>query len=228
MEKNQNFEAQKFVEEGFLESLMALPACRFIQTNWKQISYGFLLFLILLVLLYRFFAYQNAQSEQDFISAIQSAAILTNPETAVDKRERALLDLSQAVEQHSNLHAKYDGLIGQQLLIENQVEKALPFIERVFSRVDEVPYYTDYAQATLLIEEEKSDQALLNAYALKEALLKDPKASDFGILYTFNLLRIALLEGKESKAWDELKKMDISQENLRQVMAHFGVEGFAR
>lgn len=195
-----------------------IPACDWIKDNWKQISYGIATFILVLFILYRFLAHQNAEAEYDFRSASQLAAVLNNPEISSEKRESALLNLETLISKNKTLETKYDGLIGEQLLIKNEVDRALPYTKRTLNRVEgEAPLHSEYAKTSLLLTQGNAEEALKQAYFLRETLLKqaseNKEAQYAGTLYAFNLIRIALLESQannqnlENKAWDELKQM---------------------
>lgn len=223
---------------------MELPAMQWIKDHKKQLSYGFLLFCLFLVFLYRIFASQTAKAEENYIALASAASIVNNPEASTEKRTAALADLRRLLENSPNLQAKYDGLIAQSLILEKKIDEATPYIEQTFSRVkgEDSPYYIDYSKTSIALAGGKKEEALKEAYLLRDKMLQvEPanRSTQFGgILYAFNLIRIALLEKElqnkdaEKKAWQELKQMgdstspvQISREDLQKVMTHFDNEG---
>lgn len=227
-------------EESLSDALMDLPACHWIKENLKPITYGILIFFLLLLLLYRLLSGQSAKQEQDYLTASHLATVLQESDTSSERREAALKDLKTLLEKSTPLQAKYDALIGEQLLIGNQAEQAQPYIERTLQRVqgEDAPAYIKYAATSLILTQGKQELALKDAYSLKEDLLKNAQGKNGaeynGVLYAFNLIRIASLEKAfknqelETKAWNELQQMNsptfpihISPLDLQRIMSIF-------
>lgn len=231
-------------DEGLGNALLELPAIQWIKDHKKQISYGFLLFCLFLVFLYRLIASQTAKAEENYLALASAAAIVNNPEAPADKRAVALSDLRRLLESSPNLQAKYDGLIAQQLILEKKIDEANPYIQQTLSRVkgEDSPYYLDYSKTSIALASGKKEESLKEAYALRDKMLQvkpaDRSVQFGGVLYAFNLIRIALLEKEfqnkdaEKKAWQELQQMgdsgssiQISKQDLKRVMTHFDNEG---
>lgn len=210
------------------------PAIQWTILNGRQLAYAALALLLLLIIGYRLLSSQSSQAERDYIQAITNLSLLNTPE----KREAALVDLQQIVTRHPELQAKYDGIIGQELLIDNRIDEAKIYIDRTFQRVEnETPAnFIAYAKNSLLVTQGDFTQALQNAYALKGKMLNEAKVapSQDALLYVFNTIRIALIEKElkhtdgEQAAWTELKDMStgihpikITQSELQRVMSHF-------
>lgn len=213
---------------------MDLPFVQFFIRNIRQIGYGALILLLLLTLGYRFLAYRSHQAEKDFVLAKEAIVSLKNPE----KEQASLATLQSILSNHKDLQAKYDGIIGQALLVQGKIEEAKPFIERTFNRTmnETSSFDRDYAKTSLLIAEGHLEDALKNAYSLKDAMMTAVSTSS--TLFAFNLIRIAFLEKtlqnpvNEQKAWTELKEMQdpsyplkISPQELSRIMTHFDDEG---
>jgi hypothetical protein len=143
-----------------------------------------------------------------------------------------LESLTQMLKQHPELQAKYDGPIAQALLNAEDVKSATIFADRTLARTESnhLLDYMSYARTTLLIENKRYEDALKQANELKQQMLDVFKTADsnpqrsFGdVLYTFNLLRLALLHQEtgdvrgELAAWEELKTAD----SFNLVMAPF-------
>lgn len=136
-------------------------------------------------------------------------------------KNRALSKLQKIIQQHPELHSKYDGGIAQKLLSSSENSLANRYASAVWKRIKYIsPYHTTFSECSLLIADGKYEQALLKSKELKLALEKDEdfwlKKSELVrhgcILYAFNLLRIATLENVagtpsgELSAWRELKE----------------------
>jgi hypothetical protein len=211
-----------------------LPFVQFLIKNSRQIGYGAFVLLVLVILSYRFLAYRSHQTEKDFILAKEAVQSLNNPE----KEGGSLLTLQSLLNEHKDLQPKYDGIIGQTLLVQGKTEEAKGYIKRTFNRVkhEASPFDLEFAKTSLLIGEGHLNEALKNAYLLKDKMLEAilPPST----LYAFNLIRIAFLERAlknstaEQKAWTELKEMGetsspikISAHELNKVMTHFDDQG---
>lgn len=231
-------------DEGLGNALLELPAIQWIKDHKKQISYGALLFCLFLIFLYRLIASQTAKAEENYLAMATVASIVNNPDAPAEKRAVALADLRRLLESSPNLQAKYDGLIAQQLILEKKIDEAKPYIEQTFSRVkgEDSPYYIDYSKTSIALASGKKEEALKEAYLLHDKMLQvapaDRSVQFGGVLYAFNLIRIALLEkdfqnkDAEKKAWQELQQMSdstspvqISKQDFQRVMTHFDNEG---
>ncbi len=133
---------------------------------------------------------------------------------------KSFSDLKKFLHKYPDIRPKYEGLMVQQLLInENLSEEAVFMANKALKRTDkELPYYSSYSYTTLLILQKKYENALLEAKKLKNEIASDLSflkgdAEVAGpLLYSYNLLRIAFLE-KELKnsenemiAWQDFEK----------------------
>lgn len=195
-------------------------------TDWlsehgKNILYGLAGLLGTIILVYAFSSAQTNKSEQEYIQAANDFASFSR---AYDSQNsglaaEALTRLNTVLSQHPELHATYDGAIAQILLNHGQTKEALPYAQSTLTRVksNNLPFYTDYAQNTLLISQTNFKQALENTLALqqkmKEALINPSAERSFGDeLFALNLLRIAMLQQEqgdkaaEFQTWQEWKQ----------------------
>ncbi len=132
-----------------------------------------------------------------------------------------LSKLQKILRKHPELHAKYDGAIAQKLLNSSEQGLAMSYAKAALKRMEGFsPYYIDFSQSSLLIAENKLEEALSRSKALKSSMEKDDgfweKKSEIVrhgcILYAYNLLRIAMLEKAagtpegELLAWKEFKE----------------------
>jgi hypothetical protein len=190
----------------------------------RKLAYALIGLFVLLFFVYRMSASHHAKSEADYLSAFRDFAALeresaaNNQPAAEDTLERMQLILQR----HPELHAQYDGSLAQILINEGKIAEAMPFADATFLRMrkEGLPYYVDYAKTTLLISEQKYQEALTLAMQLKQSMLRDaaskeqhPEQRTFGsLLFAFNLLRIATLQQQlgnsegELAAWEEWKQ----------------------
>lgn len=170
-----------------------------------------------------FFSHKVNRAEEDYLNAETLSAKLQLPLLTDDDRisnTQAYEQLSQIINSRPELQAKYDGLIAQALISQGKIQEALPIAERNLQRIgkDNLPFYNDYSNATLLMAQQQYDQALklttqtqshMQAQA-KEATDENTPRSFGDTLYAFNTLRIAVLQqnahnsAEANKAWESL------------------------
>lgn len=128
--------------------------------------------------------------------------------------------LEKLVSLHPELQGKFGGLIAQRLLSIGETKKATTYMTKALERAQGLisPYYTHFSETTLLIAEDKLVTALEESKQLKSDLEKDlslweqreSQQRSGGLLYAYNLIRIAALERElgskegEKAAWEEL------------------------
>ena len=185
-----------------------------------------LLWLALVIIIALFFVYywtagRREQAEDDFVLAIREMNLLQS----ADDQGDALEKLTAILRRYPELEAKYDGRIAQSLINQNEVSAADPFAVRNIQRISDepVPNQIAYSKITLLIDQQKYQQALNESKQLKE------KAIGNQTLYAMNLIRIALLQNQlgltaDSKAsWEELQNLDNAK--AKAVIEHFNEKG---
>ena len=138
-----------------------------------------------------------------------------------DKHDLALFkEVSEPLDRHPELAAKFGTLIAQRLLVLGEAKLAQEYGQAALKRTKALlcPYHALFSQNTLLISQGRLKEALEAAHGLKrqmasdEAMWKDKNhALAAGrALFAYNLLRIASLEREagsfegEKAAWDEV------------------------
>ncbi len=219
-----------------LLSLEDNPIIQWISKHGEKILYSILGAFSLLILIYFWQSGTSAKIEGDYQSA--SREFQAFQQAAKSGQNLELQDsfqkLTLIMNQLPDLHAKYDGVIAQTFIDLNDIKQAKPFVLSTLQRVgkDNLPFYNEYAQITLLIGEGQIANAIQRSLALKKEMIqnleqmeKEPGTQTtepaFGSsLYAFNLLRIAFLEqqvgdrAKELESWEEWK-MYTSHTNTR-------------
>lgn len=219
----------------------------------KNILYGLAGLLGIIFLIYALSSGQTSKAEQEYIQAANDFAYFSR---AYDSQNQvaatdALARLKALISKHPELHATYDGAVAQILLNRGQTEEALPYANSTLARVksNNLPFYTDYAQNTLLISQKSYKQALENTLALqqkmKEAMATPPAERTFGDeLFALNLLRIAMLQQEqgdkttELQTWQEWKQyaglngnrstdLNINQQAFRTVIQQLAIGSFS-
>lgn len=207
------------------------PFIVWVMEHGEKILYTLLGAFLILLFSYMWFSESSSREVSDFRSAneeFQAFQKLSDYTNDLSSQNEALVKLTQILQQHPSLQAKYEGLIAQALIDRNEVVQALPFAESTFRRVgkDNLPLYIDYSEITLLIGQNHYEEAIKKSITLKEKmnkLLASDRSSEsqlvgqnlkesFGeYLYAFNLLRIAFLQKhagtaeQEIQSWKEWK-----------------------
>lgn len=200
------------------------PYLKWIEENGKNLLWGAAILVLALFTIYRFSSSQTTKAENDYVRAAYNADLLQQPN--IEKYQEALADLTFLTENRPELQQAYDGLIAEGYLVENKSDQALPFADRNLSRISP-SYYTDFAKTTLLISQEKYDEALNQSLVLNvhgPLALGEP-------LYAFNLIRIAFLQQQlgsregEMTAWNSLVARAKESPEAQFVIQHFDEKG---
>lgn len=205
--ENTNPEAISYVENRFQE---------FIIEYGRKVLYLILGLIILFLLMYRLSSGSKAGALTDYLNADKDFSSFQGSSLTEALAENGpLTNLKEILNRRPELNAKFDGLIAQELLIKEDPNNAGLFADKAFQRVskDHLPYYIDYSRATLLVSQNRLQEALEKSKDLKQQMLSQTqeKLPQFGeVLYLFNLMRIAFLEQQvgtpqqELAAWKEV------------------------
>ena len=179
------------------------PVVHWFSKNGLSVVYMVIGAIFLLMLIYRYYG-GSAKSQQDFYEAESSLQKLQKF-LGIAGRFGTLRTILNA---HPELHPKYDGLIAQVLLNEGNVQEAKPFAELAIHRTESenAPYFTDFAQTTLLIADKQYSEALQRAQALSQKMLEQETfQKENRLLFAYNLLRIGMLQ-QELGAYEDANK----------------------
>lgn len=227
MKKN----AQHSLKENPLASAFGLegnPFINWIARNGETLLYGVLGLFVLLFGGYLWFAGSSTKSEGEFQSANEQFAIFRQQaDSSPEAQQEAFSNLTQLIAKQPDLGSKYDARIAQELIDRYDYKLAKPFAEAALDRVskDQIPFYVDYAQITLLIAGHHFEEAIKQSIMLKEEMVKAlsqwseaKKEHAFGeLLFAFNMLRIPLLQQQlgakvdERQSWEEWKSYSNSE-----------------
>ncbi len=178
---------QKWLEHPAIEWM--------VDNKWSMLGLIGILFIGLIVT-YRYVSLSTIRAEEDYLRAQNTFVLFQNSSLnqVADNGSQFLLPLNQIITKHPELQADYDGAIAQTLILTQQISEAEPFVQRTFTRTssEDLNFYHQYSQVSLLISKGNYDEALNHAMALKNSLEESEQGPD-QILYGMNLLRIALL-----------------------------------
>ncbi len=231
MNKHKNASFEHTNTPDWADTLKETPAFEWLMENRKSVPYIFLIILSLIVIGYKLTSNRAAKAETNYLQAEYAFNLLQesiqNPSKS-SEREGALVQLRSIVATYPELESKYDGVVAQLLLAQNQLNEALPFAERALNRTkqDQLEFYHEFSQITLLVSGAQQSEALRRSIALKEQMMqkaeKYPIGSeerDYGdLLYGFNLIRIGLLSqglnetSNEINAWKEWNRLSNDKE----------------
>lgn len=200
------------------------PLIQWISDNGRLLLWILAGAILLFLLFYRFAGGSSAGAESDYLNAESEFITFqkgVNGKADPAVQQAAFDKLNAILNRRPELHAKYDGLIAQALIDKGDIKGAVPYADRTLARIntENVNLYSDYAKTTLVIANQHYEEALKQALALKQQMIdnadvsvKNPEKKEFGdTLYTYNLLRIALLSqqigdmGRELSAWEDFK-----------------------
>lgn len=202
-----------FLDEGRLTDWLSL--------HGKNLVYGLGGVLALLVVIYAFSSGQNSKAEHEYIQAANDFVFFSKAGENQDPAlvNEAFIRLKKMITKHPELHAAYDGQLAQIFLNRKQLEEAKPYAVSTLQRVqsNDLFFYTDYAETTLLISQKNFKKALENALALQqkmnEIIANQQSTRSFGDeLFALNLLRMGILQQEladknaERQTWQEWKQ----------------------
>lgn len=175
----------------------------FLQQHGKKLALVFIFFFVLFVIALVWQIRVNTRSEGEYIAAERSFSALQllpagqqHIETNPDYQR-----LVGILTRYPELNSRYDGQLAQTLIRIGNVPLAMTYADRALQGLsaEHLPFYEEYAKASLLITEghnkEAYKRALLLQKHMEELMTKDPHASaQFGkVLLFLNRLRLATL-----------------------------------
>jgi hypothetical protein len=205
------------------------PTIQWLMQHGRNLIIGILGICAAIFLIYLFTSRNTQKAENDYLTAENTFVKFMG---AKPEEKEYLQQLEAIMQRRPELHAKYDGLIAQILIDKGQTNEALPFANSAIARTAEEnrPFYTDYAQTTLLISANQYEEALKHATNLQKNLMGQltSQTRDFGdTLLAFNLLRIAMLQQQlglnqdELKTWQEWQKQINNSKKFAEQFDHF-------
>lgn len=204
-----------YLDEGRLTDWLSL--------HGKNIIYTLAGLVALLVIIYTFSSSQNSKAEHEYIQAANDFAFFSRANEAQDPAlvKESLESLKSLMAKHPELHAAYDGSLAQIFLIRSQPNEAKAYAEATLARVksNDLTFYNDYAEASLLISQQNFKKALESTVALHKKLTEAIENQDSATprsfsdeLFALNLLRMGMLQQEigdkaaELQTWQEWKQ----------------------
>lgn len=217
-------------KSDFAEDLAEHPFILWLSKHQQTLIYTFLACVAVLIVAYRFFSNQAANTEAAYLQAdiaFERFQDNTLKATEPSSREEAFAQLQSMMKQYPHLQSKYDGLIAETLIIDGNAAEAEIFAHRSFERTKEEdsPFYADFAKTTLLITRGSYEAANKESRELKtrmEAQTADAQSSSTSLsfgptLFLLNLVRMGMLEQQlgnkkeELNVWEEVKSLMLNR-----------------
>jgi len=221
-EKNKHQDNQVSLNESLNEN----PTIQWVANNGSNILFALVLIVIAGILFYRYNSQSTIGTTNEYIKADKLISTLErSPVPDPDSLDR----LMEIMDKHPELHQKYDGNLTQILIKEGETEKAQEIASQMISRTTQsnLPLYADFAKTTLLINQEKYEDALKQAQSLDMKMKKEVELGadrKFGdTLYAYNLLRIGMiqqelgLKDQELKTWQRWNQYLDSKEDIEGI-----------
>jgi hypothetical protein len=228
MGKNNDKAASPIENLDFQDEMMDHPVVQWLSYHRQTILYAFLALVTFVAIAYWILSKKATDAETAYLQAttefnrFQDAGLAVTEPAAHDE---AFAKLQQLMGQYTDLHAKYDGLLAETLIIEDKSAEAQRFAQLAFDRTqhDDSPFYADFANTSLLISGGSYTIALQDARSLQEKMatqLSDAQQKGthltFGVtVFALNLIRIAFVQQQlgdregELKAWEEVKRLTV-------------------
>lgn len=201
-----------------------------LQKNSKNILFGIALAILLLILAGRYFFSAGLKAETDYISSeiyfqeMKTLALNGDKEPAL----KAYDSLKTIISKHPDLKQKYNGELGQFLVLLNEPEKAEPYIAKSVKVLEsrKLDAYATLSESALLIEKSDFKKAIEVEEKLKFSLNEVFKA-DF--LKSYNLLQLAFLESLNPEAETKPHLLELSNAieskdpNLMKIIEKFNL-----
>lgn len=206
-------------EEVLEETLMQdVTSGQFFFRNAQSILMGIAVFIVGLILMNSFSTSSKVNAEHDYMIAAAESDRLEGVGVESNKAYALLQDV---LLRRSELHPRYDGLLVQAMLLRGELDLAKDYTDLVLARVDDEirVLYGEYSNTSLVIYDNLLNEALSESkeLQLKLAQFKSQHEAEvlplLDVLYAYNLLRLAFLEGEvgtpeaELYAWDQVLKV---------------------
>lgn len=180
--------------------------------------YGLAALFVALAFLYFYQSSKSTEAQADFFKAdAEMKRIQLATPLDLNDKDSPYNQLVAIMQRHPELHAKYDGLLAQALLLNNENILAKKYIDLALKRTnaDKLPLYSDFSKITLLAADGHYTEALAESQSLKQKIQEQQATNpnSYDTLFAINSLRITLLQSltgessqKEILAIEEFKK----------------------
>lgn len=178
-----------------------------LQENSQKIYWTLAVALVPFILIF-YFSSQNRKSAWE--NYLQAHFIYQKWAQNPTGETESFQKLEKLLNRHPELCEKFGMLIAEKCVALNQGALAGQFAENALNQMkDKIPYHHLFTQTSIVIAEEKYEEALNNAVALKEKMEQEGADQNDSLLFSFNLVRIASLE----------KVLGLSQRELQSLKA---------
>jgi tetratricopeptide (TPR) repeat protein len=139
------------------------------------------------------FYYSGSKSGQAAIDYATAERTFNKLISSTDETQENLSELQAILLKYPEIQPKYDGALAQFLISRGDIEAASSYANRAIERTkaEGLPIYKSYTDTTLLIANNRYDEALQKARELHMRLVTEKTSPT---LQAINLLRIAMLQ----------------------------------
>lgn len=205
---------------SFIESNSFL----WVRKNSNLLFYILLGLIILFILIYKTGSYRSSRSESDYFMAEKEyQKILKSMQDGEknDSLKSSFESLQKILKNSPSLASKYEGVLTEAYIIDENNKEALLYGKNVLSRVkkNNLPYYNNFSEITLLIANNELENSLEESLILKTNLEKEKEKDEQSFsylekIYAYNLLRIPFLQQKLEKYEEALSSWQKLDEYL--------------
>ena len=183
----------------------------------KTVLISLVSLLVFLFTLFQVVGHFSTSRHSDMIAAQSAFSAWASAKISDDELFKKL---EKPLKRNPELQAKFGALVAQHFLTLNDPKHAEAFAKQTWKRTGSSlsPYYAEFSKTSLLVSQGKLKEALEAAQSLKLKMVEDTSfwanrdqmVRSGGLLYAYNLIRIAALEREvgsaagELAAWDEL------------------------
>lgn len=170
----------------------------------KHLAWGLAIIVALLILGSRWFIGKEEKAISDYLAADQTMEAIIRGGAQKPELVQTFVEI---LHRHPELNAKYDGLLAQVFLNQNETVSALNYGTQAINRTQEEngPNYSGFSQTTLLIANQEYASALKNSQELLVQLEQSAAVKKEELLWAFTLMRIAALQHALGQTQEELK-----------------------
>ena len=170
--------------------------------NQKTFAATFAIVLLLAIFAVWQVSTKNAQRTKDFEQAHFLAQDLEKNSFAISdddesSRKNIIQQLTVLNDKYPDLHKRYDGIIAQEYILDQNESKIDPYAKRAIDQLQSVglQYFANFSEISRLVAKNKLDEARSMAQALNTALKENATSKTFA-LRAYTLLQLVALNKK--------------------------------
>lgn len=177
-----------------------------LQENGQKVYWALAVALIPFLLIFYFSSKERKSTWENYLQAHFTYQKWVQDPTGDPE---SFQKLEKLLNRHPELYEKFGALIAEKCVVLNQGALANRFAGNALSQMKErIPYHHLFTKTSIVIADEKYEEALEDAVALKEKMEKEGADQKEPLLFSFNLMRIVSLEKTLGLAQRELQSLE--------------------